>query len=60
MRFSNCSMFCVHSSLAIILMGKIELVVLLVCLSSASYDTCCVALPQGATGLSAISNCGIS
>ena len=59
--FCNCSMFCcallcVHSSFAIILMGKRELVALL---SLVSYD-CCVALPRGATGLSAVCDCGIS
>ena len=46
-------MFCftllyVHSSFAIILMGKRELVALL------GLSSCCVALPRGAMGLSAI------
>ena len=55
----NCSMFCctliyVHSSFAIILMGKRELVALL------SLSSCCVALPHGAMGLSAVYDCGIS
>ena len=56
----NCSMFCctllyVQSSFAIILMGKRELVALL---SLSSW--CCVALPHGAMGLSAVCDCGIS
>ena len=55
----NCSMFCcallcVNSSFAIIVMGKRELVAFL-CLSD-----CCVALPHGATGLSAVCDCVIS
>ena len=54
-----CSMFfCAslyfHSSFAIILMGKRELVAFLV---SRDY---CVALPCGAIGLSAVCDCGIS
>ena len=62
MGFCNCSMFCcallyVHSSFAIIPMGKRELVALL-CLSSWSRDYC-VALPHDATGLFAICDCGI-
>ena len=61
MVFCNCSMFCcallyVHSSFAIILMGKGELVALLSC---SSHD-CCMALHQGAMGLSAVCDCGIS
>ena len=61
--FCNCSMFCcallcVHSSFVIISMRKRELVDLL-CLSSWSRD-CCVALPDDATGLSAVCDCGIS
>ena len=56
----NWSMFCctllnVHSSIAIILMGKRELVALL----SLSRDGV-VALPRGAMGLSAVCDCGIS
>ena len=59
----NCSMFCctliyVPSSFAIILMGKragcFAKFVFLV-----SRD-CCVALPRGAMGLSAVCDCGIS
>ena len=63
MGFCNCSMFCcaliyVHSSFAIILMGKRELYSLLTlsswCLVSG------VALPRDAMGLSVVCNCGIS
>ena len=65
MGFCNCSVFCcallcVHSSFAIILMGKREragcfaLFVFLV-----SCD-CCMALPRDATGLSAVCDRGIS
>ena len=58
-RVCKCSMFCctlpyVHTSFAIILMGKRELVGFLV-----SRDGC-VALPRGAMGLSAVCDCGIS
>ena len=59
-----CALLCVHSSFAIILMGKRErereragcfaLFVFLV------YRDYCVALPRGATGLSAVCDCGIS
>ena len=60
----NCSMFCcallyVHSSFSIILMGKRELVALLFFVYHVSRD-CCVALPHGAAGLSAVCHCGIS
>ena len=44
-------------SFAIILMGKRELAALL---SLSSCGDCCAALPQGAMGLSAICDCGIS
>ena len=59
----NCSMFCctflyVPSSFEIILMGKRELVALLG-FYLVSRD-CCVALPLGAIGLSAVCDCGIS
>ena len=63
--FCNCSMFCcallcVHSSFAIISMGKRELVTLL-CLSSWSQSCdCFVALPHDTMGLSAVCDCGIS
>ena len=58
----NCSMFCcallyVPSRFAIILVGKRELVTLL-SLSSWCLD-CCVALPCGAMGLSAVCDGGI-
>ena len=58
----NCSMFCctllyVHSSIAIILMGKRELVALL---NLSSWCLVMAALPRGATGLSAVCECGIS
>ena len=60
----NCSMFCctllyVHSSIAIILMGKRELVALLNFVFLVSRDGL-AALPRGATGLSAVCDCGIS
>ena len=60
--FCNCSMFCcallcVHSSFAIILMGKRELFTLLVFLVSRDF---CVALLHDTTGLSAVCDCGIS
>ena len=44
-----CTLLCVHSSFAIILMGKRELVALLK-----------FALPRSAMGLSAVCDCGIS
>ena len=55
MRFCNCYLFCyailcVHSSFAIISMGKRELV---------SPD-CCMALSHDVIGLSAVCDCGIS
>ena len=61
--FCNCSMFCcallyVHSSIAIILMEKGQLVAFL-CVFLVSRD-CCVALPHDATGLSTVCDCGIS
>ena len=56
----NCSMFCcallyVHSSIAIILMGKRELVAFFL----VSRDGW-VALPRGAIELSAVCDCGAS
>ena len=62
--FCNCSMFCcallyLHSSFAIILMGKRELVDLLCFGFLVSHD-CCVAHPHDATGLSAVCDFGIS
>ena len=53
-----CTLLYVHSSFAIISMGKRELVALL-CLSSWLSHDCCVALPRYATGLSAVYDCGI-
>ena len=58
----NCSMFCctllyVHSSIAIILMGKRELIALL------NLSSWCLVMVErlfcGATGLSAVCDCGI-
>ena len=65
MGVSNCSMFCctllyIHSSFAIILMGKRELVALLNLSSWCLVIDCCVALLRGAMGLSAFCDCGIS
>ena len=64
--FCNGSMFCcvllyVHSSFAIILMGKRELVAfkLNYFVFMVSRD-CCVALPHDAKGLPAVCDCGIS
>ena len=62
--FCNCSMFCcaliyVHSSFAIISMGKRELVANTLFVFLVSRD-CCIALPNDATGLSAVCDCGIS
>ena len=62
-RFFKCSMFCcsllcVHSGIAIILMGKIEPVTLLF-VFFVSRD-CCVALPYDAKGLSVYCDCGLS
>ena len=53
-----CALLCVHSSFAIILMWKRELIALL-CLSLVSHD-CCVALSHDGTGVSAGCDCGIS
>ena len=59
----NCSMFCcmllyVHSSIAIILMGKRELIALL------NLSSWCLVMveqpPRDATGLSAVCDCGIT
>ena len=63
MGFCNCSMFCYaflsfHSSFAMILMGKRELESWLLFVFLA-YRDCCVAFPHGATGLSAVCDCGI-
>ena len=65
MGFCNCSMFCcvsfcVHSSFAIISMGKRELVALLGLSSSLVSRDSCVALPYDVTGLSVVCDYGIS
>ena len=66
MGFYNCSMFCcallcVHSSFAIILMGKRELVALLLyCLTDVLLQKCSVALSHCAVGWYAVCDCGIS
>ena len=54
-----CTLLYVHSSFAVILMGKRELVALL-SLSSWCLMMGCVALPRGVMGLSAVCDCGIS
>ena len=64
MGVSNCSMFCctllyVHSSIAIILMAKRELIALLFFIFLVSRGGW-VALPHSAVGLSAVCDCGIS
>ena len=51
-----CAFLCTNSSIAIILMWTRELIALLFCLPG-DY---CVALPHGATDLSAVFDCGIS
>ena len=51
-----CALLYVHSSFAIILTGKRELAALLSFVFLVSRD-CCVALPRGAMGLSAVSDC---
>ena len=53
-----CTLLYVCFCFAIILRGKRELVALLG-LTLVSQD-CCVALPRGALGLSAVCDCGIS
>ena len=52
-------LLCVHSSFAIILVGKRELGALL-CLSSWCLVIVFVALPHDVTGFSAVCDCGIS
>ena len=54
----SCALLYVHSSFAVILMGKRALVDLL-SFFLVSHD-CCVALPRGGTGLTAVCDCGIS
>ena len=54
-----CTLLYVHSSFAIILMGKRELVAFSWFVFLVPRDGC-VALPRGAMGLSAVCDCGIS
>ena len=61
MAVSKCSMFCCtllyfHSSFAIILMGKRELIALILFFAFLVPCDCCVALPYVAMGLSAVVN----
>ena len=65
MGFCNCSLFCcellcVHSSFAIVLVGKREMVALLCLFVILVSSDCCVALPHNIMGLSAVCDCGIS
>ena len=53
-----CTLLCVHCSLAIILMGKRELVALLSLVLVSSDD--CVALSCGTVGFSVVCDFGIS
>ena len=55
-----CTLINVHSSFTIILMGKRELVALLGLSSRCLPFYCCLTLPRGAMGLSAVCDCGIS
>ena len=60
---SNTNLLYVHSCFAIILMGKRELVALLLLLFLFVFlvsGDCCVALPCSTMGLSAVGDCGIS
>ena len=52
-----CMYLCVHSSFSIILKGRESW---LLCFFLLMSCECCVTPPQGATGLSAVSDCGIS
>ena len=54
-----CTLLYVHSSFAIMLMGKIEMVALLSLSSWCLVIAHCVALPRGAIGLTAVCDCGI-
>ena len=63
MGFCNCSMFCctllyVPSSFAIILMWKRERAGCFAQFVFLVSRDCCVALPRGAKGLSAVCDCG--
>ena len=55
----GCTSLYVHYSFAILLVGKRELVALLSFVFLVSRD-CCVELPRGAVGLSAVCDCGIT
>ena len=55
-----CTLLCVHSSIAIILLGKRELVALLNLSSWCLVMVEWLALPRGAMGLSVVCDCGIS
>ena len=64
MGFCNCSMFCcallcVHFSFAIVSIGKERAGCFALFVFLVARD-CCVALPQDATGLSAVCDCGYS
>ena len=52
-------LLCDHSSFVIILMGKERADCFAFFVFLVSWDSC-VALPRGATGLSAVCDCGIS
>ena len=54
-----CALLCVHSSFAIISMGKRAAGCFALFVFLVSRD-CCVALPHDAMGLSAVCDCGIS
>ena len=54
-----CALLCVHSSFAIISMGKRELDCSALFVFLVSHD-CCVALPHVSMALSAVCDCGIS
>ena len=54
-----CVLLCVHSSFAIILIGEVRAGCFAKFVFLVSRN-CCVALPRGATGLSAVGDCGIS
>ena len=55
-----CTLLYVHSSIAIILLGKRELVALLSLFVFLVSRDGWVALPHGAMGLSAVCECGVS
>ena len=60
MFYDSCALLCVHSSFAIIMMGKRQLVSKIAYFVFMVSRDCCVALPRGAIGLSAVCECGIS